>query len=357
VSEAPERRTLPDRTSGSGVESNIAPLAAKMPGRSQFYLPVTQERILKMLRTAMGNTVRELLDDPSVTEISVNSDGTVWADKVGQGRRNSGHRVSADETLRVLSIVADAKGEHIGEDNPSFDAILPGHGYRFVGTLPPLTPGPSLTVRKKPNRVITLAEYEAAQIITAAQHASLVKMCHARENLIIAGGTGSGKTTLANAILQIMAQTGHRIITIEDTPELQNSADDQETMYTVPQVRTMQACLKDALRMHPDRLVFGEVRGAEVRDMLMAWNTGHRGGLCTIHADSALDALYRIEEMLETIPNYQPRPRQIARAIQVVLFIQTTADRVSYPAGRHVREIVRIQGHSESDGYALEPIV
>jgi len=118
----------------------------------------------------------------------------------------------------------------------------------------------------------------------------------------------------------------------------------------------MQDCLRCALRMHPDRLIFGEVRGPEVRDMLMAWNTGHRGGLCTIHADAALDALYRIEEMLETIPNYQPRPRQIARAIQVIVFIQTTSDRGRYPTGRYVSEIVRVAGHSEAEGYALNAI-
>lgn len=342
---------------GQDAQGPSSAVAAKMPGRSQFYQPVTQERILNMLRTAMGETVRALLDDPAVTEISINSDGTVWADKVGQGRARIECRLSAEQTMRVLCIVADAKGESIGEANPSFDAILPGHGYRFIGTLPPLTPGPSLTVRKRPNRIITLAEYEAAAIISALQHRSLVSLCEARENVIIAGGTNSGKTTLANAILQIMAQTGHRIITIEDTPELQNGAPDQETMYTVPGARSMQACLKDALRMHPDRLVFGEVRGAEVRDMLMAWNTGHRGGLCTIHADSALDALYRIEEMLETIPNYQPRPRQIARAIQVIVFIQTTADRQQHPAGRYVGEIVRVRGYREGGGYALEPIL
>jgi type IV secretion system protein VirB11 len=108
--------------------------------------------------------------------------------------------------------------------------------------------------------------------------------------------------------------------------------------------------------MHPDRLIFGEVRGPEVRDMLMAWNTGHRGGLCTIHADSALDALYRIEEMLETIPNFRPRPRQIARAVQIIIYIETTTDRARYPAGRLVSTIVEVRGHSEDGGYELQSL-
>jgi type IV secretion system protein TrbB len=328
-----------------------------MPGRSQFYTAVTQARILKLLRSSMGSTLMGMLDDPAVTEISINSNGSLWVDRVGVGRRNSGTSVSADDTFRILSIVADAKGEHIGDDNPSFDAILPGHGYRFIGTLPPLTPGPSVTIRKKPNRVISLEEYQQAGIITLAQRELLVRACVDRQNLIIAGGTGSGKTTLANALLQVMSTTGHRIVTIEDTPELQNCAEDQESMFCVPGLRTMQDCLRAALRMHPDRLIFGEVRGSEVRDMLMAWNTGHRGGLCTIHADAALDALYRIEEMLETIPNYQPRPRQIARAIHVIIFIQTTADRAAYPAGRYVSEIVQVTGHTEDGGYTLSAVV
>ena len=333
-----------------------ASLGNAMPGRSQFYTPITQTRILKLLRSSMGSALNYLLEDPAVTEVSINSDGSVWVDRVGEGRRHSGSTVSPDDTFRILSIVADAKGEHIGEDNPSFDAILPGHGFRFIGTLPPLTPGPSVTIRKKPDRVISLEEYQSAGIITPLQRDRLVKACVDRANLLIAGGTGSGKTTLANALLQVMASTGHRIVTIEDTPELQNSAHDQESLFCVPGLRTMQDCLRAALRMHPDRLIFGEVRGAEVRDMLMAWNTGHRGGLCTIHADAALDALYRIEEMLDTIPNYQPRPRQIARAIHIIIFIQTTADQITYPGGRYVSEIVEVNGHTDQ-GYTLTPIV
>jgi len=344
------------QTRTGGAQASNRATSPKMPGRSQFYASVTQERILKLLRSSMGEDLNAMLEDPAVTEISINSDGSLWVDRVGVGRRHSGTSVSADDTFRILAIVADAKGEQIGDENPSFDAILPGHGYRFIGTLPPLTPGPSVTIRKKPSRVITLEEYQASGIITQAQGDLLIQACLERQNLIIAGGTGSGKTTLANALLQVMATTGHRIVTIEDTPELQNSAEDQESMFVVPGLRSMQDCLRAALRMHPDRLIFGEVRGAEVRDMLMAWNTGHRGGLCTIHADAALDALYRIEEMLETIPNYQPRPRQIARAIQVIVFIQTTSDRGRYPAGRYVSEIVRVAGHSEAEGYALNAI-
>jgi type IV secretion system protein VirB11 len=331
-------------------------LSGKMPGRSQFYKAITQERLLKLLRSSLGAEMVECLDDPTVTELSINSDGQVWVDRVARGRQALGVSVSPEDTNSILSIVADAKGEQIGDSNPSFDAILPGHGYRFIGTLPPMTPGPSLTIRKRPARVISLAEYEESGIITGAQREALTAACLERRNIMVAGGTGSGKTTLANGLLQVMAQTGHRIITIEDTPELQNSAPDQESMFVVPNHRSMQDCLRAALRMHPDRLIFGEVRGPEVRDMLMAWNTGHRGGLCTIHADSAVDALFRIEEMLETIPNYKPRPRQIARAIQLVVFIETTNERTRYRAGRYVSTIGELRGFTDDRGYELQSI-
>jgi len=150
-----------------------------------------------------------------------------------------------------------------------------------------------------------------------------------------------------------MAETGHRIITIEDTPELQNAASDQESLYALPGLRTMQDCLRCALRMHPDRLIFGEVRGPEVRDMLMAWNTGHRGGLCTIHADSAKDTLARIEEMLGTASQGPSPQAQIARAINVIVFIETTRDRGRYPAGRFIADIVRVDGVDSDQRYQL----
>jgi len=328
-----------------------------MPGQSAFYNPITQKRMLDMMRSDMGEPMWTALNDSAVTEISANSDGSVWVDRVGAGRVRLPDDIRSDRVYSILTIVADAKGERIGDGNPSFDALVPGVMFRFIGMLPPLTPAPAFTIRKKPGRVISLEEYEQAGIMTAAQRKAIEQAAIDEDNIIIAGGTGSGKTTLFNAVLQVMSRTGHRIITIEDTPELLNPAADQESLYTVPGVRTMQDCLRVTLRAHPNRLIFGEVRGPEVRDMLMAWNTGHRGGGCTIHADSALDTLFRIEEMLETIQNFQPRPRSIARTIHVIIFITATNDRVRYPAGRYVKEVVRVMGWDAGKGYRLESIV
>lgn len=325
-----------------------------MPGLSQFYKTETQKRILHSLKDDLGDLIWDSLNDPLVTEISANSDGTIWIDKVGQGRIKTDETLKPERIYSVLTTVASAKGETINEENPSFDALLPGLGYRFAGAMPPITASPTFTIRKKPDRIISLEEYLEAGIITKSQYETLVKAAIDRETIVVAGGTNSGKTTLMNALLQQMAKTGHRIITIEDTPELQNPADDQESLYTVPNARTMQDCLRLALRMHPDRIIFGEVRGAEVRDMLMAWNTGHKGGMCSIHADAALDTLYRIEEMLETIPNFQPRPTSIARAIDIIVFIEVKRNN----EGKYVRqvtEIVRVEGH-KNGSYVLKKL-
>jgi type IV secretion system protein TrbB len=344
----------PHRTAGAG-EADAPPAgpAPVMPGGAQFYQPITQQRLLSMLRSDLGPELLDALEDPSVSELSANSDQSVWVERSGAGRSRLAIRLSPERVYAVLALVASAKGEMIGESNPSFDALIPGGGYRFVGTLPPLTPGPSFTIRKKPGRVIPLAEYEAAGIVSATQRHTLTRAVLARENIIIAGGTGSGKTTLANALLQVMADAGQRIITIEDTPELTNSAADRESLYTVPGVRSMQDCLRSALRMHPDRIIFGEVRGAEVRDMLMAWNTGHRGGLCTLHADSAQDVLYRIEEMLETIPNFRPRPRTLARTIQLIAWIEAAPPGPAPGPARRLRTLARVEGLGPGGEYRL----
>lgn len=327
-----------------------------MPGQAAFYSSITQKRMLDLLQTSVGAAAWAALTDPAVNELSVNADGSIWVDRVGEGRVRLDETLPLDNVRSILMIVADAKGERIGDANPSFDALLPGLMYRFVGTLPPLTRAPSFTIRKKPSKVFSLAEYERAGILTGCQAAALTALVEQRRNILIAGGTGSGKTTLANAVLEVIARTGHRIVTIEDTPELQNSAADQEALFTVPGVRTAQDCLRIVLRMHPDRIVFGEVRGPEVRDLLMTWNTGHPGGLSTIHADSAHDSLHRIEEMLETIPNYQPKPSQIARVVHAIAYIAATRDLSRFPAGRHLAELVLVRGWDAATGYKLESL-
>ncbi|MDA8093983.1 MAG: P-type conjugative transfer ATPase TrbB [Betaproteobacteria bacterium] len=304
-------------------------------------------RLLKYLAHAFGHEVHELLQDPTVTEVWLNSDGMLWAKVARVGKRKIGPVPPADAE-NAIRLVAHHIRCAVGPENPSFAAELPGSGWRFQASLPPQTPGPAFNIRKKAGMVYTLDQYVADDIMTVVQRDAIMKAVHARDNMMVVGGTETGKTTLVNAILHEMAKRGERIITIEDTLELQNTAEDKEELRTVTGVRGMHDLLRDALRMSPDRIVVGEVRGVEVIDMLDAWNTGHPGGVCTIHADSAESALLRIESLIRR-SRQDPDRESIARTIQLLICIQKV--RIDTPEGlrevRRVTEILRITGAIE----------
>ena len=172
--------------------------------------------------------------------------------------------------------------------------------------------------------------------------AALRRAAGARQNLLIAGGTGSGKTTLANAILAEPAFAQDRVVLIEDTAELQCTAADKLEMLTKrtdPPV-TMTDLVRDTLRLRPDRIIIGEVRDGSALDLLKAWNTGHPGGLATIHANSAMEALTRLEDLIGEVTQRIPY-RAIAQAIHLVVFIERT------PAGRAIRSVTRVLGWDE----------
>ncbi|RNK99544.1 type II/IV secretion system family protein, partial [Xanthomonas vasicola pv. vasculorum] len=165
-------------------------------------------------------------------------------------------------------------------------------GYRFHAILPPESPdGPTFVIRKKSNLRLTLDDYVNNGQLTQRHRDIIVKAVHERDNIVIVGGTHTGKTTFANAVLYEMGRVTGRVITLEDTLELSVEADEVVRLRTVRNrdqiTRSMTHLLRDTLRLTPDRLIVGEVRGPEVMDMLDAWNTGHPGGLCTIHANSA----------------------------------------------------------------------
>lgn len=306
-------------------------------------------RLLKMLTHAFGQNVSAILQDERVTEVWLNSDGKIWAKYAGLGKRNTGHTLLAGDALNAISLVAHHIKFPLGPANPSFAAELPATGWRFQGAIPPQTPGPAFNIRKKASRIYTLDEYVADGIMTPTQREATVAAVHARRNILVVGGTETGKTTLVNAILHEMAKSHDRIITIEDTLELQNTAEDKEELRTVNGARTLRELLKDALRMAPDRIVVGEVRGAEIIDMLDAWNTGHPGGVCTIHADSAQSSLLRIESLIRR-NNQAPDRESIARTIQIIIFIGKV--KIDTPEGprevRRVTEVLSVDGVIEN---------
>lgn len=316
-----------------------------------------RDRLLAMLHTAMGPVLGALLLDEEVEELAVNEDGRLWEVRHGM-RVATGHVVAPCDAERLIRIVADAVNVHnLGSANPSFPAELPGTGYRFQAVVPPQVRAPVFVIRKKPVRIYTLDAYVAQGAMTPGQKRSIEAAVLAKDNLLIVGGTGSGKTTLANAILDVIAKTGDRILTVEDTLELVCHAEDKIMMRTVPGVRTLRDCIRDMLRLSPTRIVVGEVRGPEVIDLIGGWNTGHPGGIATIHANSALESLERIEDLYKQ-GNAIASRRTIARAINVIVFIGAEIEDTGHGrrARRRVQSVLRLHGVDPDDHFVTSSI-
>ena len=310
---------------------------------------IVSDRKVAALRQAMGPVIAEALCDRMVVEVMVNPDGKIWIDKIGEGRAYTGQNLAHDDADRILRLLADHAGEVVTRDQPRISATLPVTGERFQGAFMPIVASPAFAIRKRPEVIFSLADYVDRGIMTAAMAEVLRQAAQGRQNLLIAGGTGSGKTTLANAILAEPAFSADRVVLIEDTAELQCAAPDRIEMLTKrtePQV-TMTDLVRDTLRLRPDRIIIGEVRDGSALDLLKAWNTGHPGGLATIHANSAAEALTRLEDLIGEVTQRVPH-RAIAQAINIVVFIERTA------SGRSVREVSHVLGH-DADGYRLVP--
>jgi type IV secretion system protein TrbB len=310
---------------------------------------IVQNRKVAALRQALGPVIATALADRLVVEVMVNPDGKIWIDKIGEGRSFTGERIAPDDADRILRLLADHVGEVVTRDRPRISATLPETGERFQGAFMPLVANPAFAIRKRPEVVFTLDDYVERGILEPAMATVLREAAASRQNLLIAGGTGSGKTTLANAILAEPAFAKDRVVLIEDTAELQCAALDKVEMLTKrtdPPV-TMTDLVRDTLRLRPDRIVIGEVRDGSALDLLKAWNTGHPGGLATIHANSAVEALRRLEDLIGEVTQRVPY-RAIAQAINVVVFIERTA------TGRQIRDVSRLVG-LEGEQYVLQP--
>jgi type IV secretion system protein VirB11 len=311
---------------------------------------IVGDRKVAALRQAMGPVIAEALADRMVVEVMVNPDGKIWIDRIGEGRSFTGKHLAPSDADRILRLLADHVGEVVTRDRPRISATLPQTGERFQGVFMPLVANPAFAIRKRPEVVFTLDDYVERGILDPGMATVLREAVISRQNLLIAGGTGSGKTTLANAILAEPAFAGDRVVIIEDTAELQCAAADKLEMLTkrTEPVVTMTDLVRDTLRLRPDRIIIGEVRDGSALDLLKAWNTGHPGGLATIHANSAAEALTRLEDLIGEVTQRVPY-RAIAQAINVVVFIERTA------TGRRVREVSRLVGR-EGETYRFETL-
>jgi len=306
------------------------------------------DRRVRMLRTAMGPLIAAALEDPDVVEILLNPDGSLWIDRLSSGRTPTDVRLSAADGERIIRLVAAHVRAEVHAGKPLLSAELPETGERFEGILPPAAPGPAFALRKRAVGVIPLERYVSDGMMTAAQAGFLLGAVHERQNILIAGGTSTGKTTLANALLAEIAATGDRVLVLEDTVELQCAARDHVPLRTLPGIVSMTELVRATMRLRPDRVIVGEVRGGEALDLVKVWGTGHPGGIATVHAGSAHGALLRLEQLILEVAVTPPRAL-IAEAVNVVVFIAGRG------RARRIQDIACVVGFDDR-GYRLDAV-
>ncbi len=313
-------------------------------------LSLAEVRRRSALERALGSAVADALARGDVVEAMINADGALWLDVVGEGLVASEIVLSAKDRDAAIRLIAHEAGEVVGETNPSLATVLPGSLARVQAVLPPLAAAPLITIRKRPQRRFTLDDYVADGIASERQAKLLRDAVASRRNIVVAGGTGSGKTTLLNALLAEPCFQAARVVILEDTAELQCSSPNAVQLLTrrSAPVVAMRDLVQITLRLRPDRIVIGEVRDGAALEVLKAWNTGHLGGLLSLHANSAADAILRLEDLCIEAVGSAPQ-RMIGRAVDIIVFIART------PIGRAITEIIEIKD-STGDCYDVRPL-
>jgi pilus assembly protein CpaF len=302
--------------------------------------------------------IERLLSDDSVTEIMVNGPFDIWVERQGRLYQTTVRFNDDSHLRRIINKMVAQVGRRIDESSPMVDARLPD-GSRVNAVIPPLSlSGPLVTIRKFANKRLDLNEMIRIGTLSEETVGFLQRCIHAELNILIAGGTGTGKTTLLNALSQAISDS-ERIVTIEDAAELQLKQAHVLRLEGRPKNMegqgeiTIRDLVRNALRMRPDRIIVGEVRGAEALDMLQAMNTGHDGSLTTVHANAPRDALARIETMV-LMAGYDLPLRairqQVASALDLIIHLERLED-----GSRRVTKITEVQ-RMESDVITLQDI-
>lgn len=302
---------------------------------------LSHSRLVRKLQDALGDRLCVALDDASVVEIMLNPDGRLFIERLGHGIAPAGEMTSAAAEV-VIGSVAHALRSEADHEQPIISGELPIGGHRFEGLLPPVVSAPTFTIRRRASRLIALDDYVKTKVMTEAQASVLKSAIANRLNIVISGGTGSGKTTLANAVIAEIVATApeDRMVILEDTAEIQCAAENAVSLHTSDSV-DMARLLKSTMRLRPDRIIVGEVRDGAALTLLKAWNTGHPGGVTTVHSNSAMSALRRLEQ-LTAEASQQPMHEVIGEAVDLVVSIERTG------RGRRVRDVINVEGFKGS---------
>lgn len=295
-------------------------------------------RLVRKLQDALGDELCVALEDATVVEVMLNPDGRLFIERLGHGVAPAGAMSSAAAEVVIGSVAHALQSEADGE-HPIISGELPIGGHRFEGLLPPVVSGPAFTIRRRASRLILLDEYVKSEVVSEAQASIIRSAVGSRMNIVISGGTGSGKTTLANAIIAeiVAAVPDDRMVILEDTAEIQCAAENVVSLHTSDTI-DMARLLKSTMRLRPDRIIVGEVRDGAALTLLKAWNTGHPGGVTTIHSNTAMSALRRLEQLTAEV-SQQPMQEVIGEAVDLVISIERTGK------GRQVREVIHIEGY------------
>lgn len=305
-------------------------------------------RNLQLFENSLGEDILKLKNNPDVIEIMLNPDNKLWVDTLTKGMYFTGIEVNPEKSRTIINLVANSVGTTITEKRPKISAEIPGDGSRFEGILPPITKNPSFTIRKKALLVFTLDDYVKNNSMTERQKEILIKAVYERKNILVIGGTSSGKTTLTNAIINEMSCLNQRLLILEDTQEIQSKAENTVFFKTSDTVN-MQDLLKSCMRYRPDRIIIGEIRSGEALDLLTAWNSGHPGGISTIHSDTPVGGLKQLEQYIQRV-SVSKQQELIAMTVNYLVVI------VKENNTRVVKEIKEVKGF-ENGKYILEDIL
>ena len=306
-------------------------------------------RLIGKLKSELGSIIIQALEDPAAVEIMLNPDGTLWVEKHGSAMEHVGE-MSALNAESLIGTIADTLNTTVTPDSPILEGELPIDGSRFEGLIPPIVGKPTFTIRKKSSVLLTFDDYVNQGVMTENQKSSLVDAVLNHKNVLVCGGAGSGKTTFTNAVIDNISEQfeSERLVIIEDTVEIQARSKNSVALRTSINVNMMML-LKATMRLRPDRILVGEVRGQEALALLKSWNTGHSGGVATIHANSALAGLIRLEQLVSEsseASSMSMRPL-IAEAVDLVVMIKRTGE------GRKISELLSVERLDDQGEYVF----